>query len=70
MASALAERISAFQPGDLVATVEIQEMATQLSQMASLSAAQQKVALPDGYLDDLDDETPPGEDAEVLVSGG
>ena len=33
-------------------------------------SSQQKVWLPDGYLDDLDDETPPGEDAEVLVSGG
>jgi nifR3 family TIM-barrel protein len=30
----------------------------------------QKVSLPDGYLDHLDDDTPPGEDAEALVSGG
>ncbi len=30
----------------------------------------QKVALPHGYLDDLDDATPPGAEAETLVSGG
>ncbi len=30
----------------------------------------QVVALPDGYLDDLTDDTAPGPDAEALVSGG
>lgn len=30
----------------------------------------QKVALPDGYLDRLDDETPPGPEAEAADSGG
>jgi len=30
----------------------------------------QTVALPDGYLDNLDDDTPPGPGAEALVSGG
>ncbi len=30
----------------------------------------QKVALPDGYLDDLDDSTPPGAEAEAADSGG
>jgi nifR3 family TIM-barrel protein len=30
----------------------------------------QKVALPDGYLDTLDDETPPGPEAEAADSGG
>ena len=30
----------------------------------------QKVALPDGYLDHLDDETPPGPEAEAADSGG
>jgi len=30
----------------------------------------QKVALPEGYLDNLDDDTPPGADAEVASSGG
>ena len=30
----------------------------------------QKVALPDGYLDDLEDETPPGPAAEAADSGG
>ena len=30
----------------------------------------QKVALPDGYLDSLDDDTPPGILAEVADSGG
>ena len=33
-------------------------------------AGKQKVHLPDGYLDNLDDDTAPGEEAEVLVSGG
>src|SRR5262249_35160459 len=31
---------------------------------------QQRVALPDGYLDRLDDDTPPGPDAEDPASGG
>jgi tRNA-dihydrouridine synthase len=30
----------------------------------------QKVALPDGYLERLDDDTPPGEEAESADSGG
>jgi len=30
----------------------------------------QKVALPEGYLDNLDDDTPPGAEAEVASSGG
>jgi hypothetical protein len=30
----------------------------------------QHVVLPSGYLDDLDDATPPGVEAEALVSGG
>jgi tRNA-dihydrouridine synthase len=30
----------------------------------------QKVALPEGYLDDLDDATPPGAEAEAADSGG
>ena len=34
------------------------------------TAGRQKVALPDGYLDDLQDETPPGADAEDPGSGG
>jgi len=34
------------------------------------TSRQQRVALPDGYLDDLEDDTPPGAEAEVLVSGG
>ena len=34
------------------------------------SAGTQKVHLPDGYLDNRDDDTPPGRGAEVLVSGG
>jgi len=34
------------------------------------TSRQQHVSLPDGYLDALDDDTPPGPDAEVLVSGG
>ena len=34
------------------------------------SGGTQKVALPEGYLDDLDDDTPPGAEAEALVSGG
>jgi nifR3 family TIM-barrel protein len=34
------------------------------------TAGTQKVALPDGYLDDLDDDTPPGAEAEAADSGG
>ena len=34
------------------------------------SSGTQKVSLPPGYLDDLDDDTPPGKSAEILVSGG
>jgi nifR3 family TIM-barrel protein len=34
------------------------------------TAGTQKVALPDGYLDELDDDTPPGVLAEVADSGG
>jgi nifR3 family TIM-barrel protein len=34
------------------------------------SGGVQKVALPDGYLDDLDDATPPGPAAEAADSGG
>jgi nifR3 family TIM-barrel protein len=34
------------------------------------SGGTQKVALPDGYLDDLDDDTPPGAEAEDPGSGG
>ncbi len=34
------------------------------------TSRQQTVSLPDGYLDQLDDDTPPGADAEILVSGG
>jgi hypothetical protein len=30
----------------------------------------QKVSLPEGYLDDLEDATPPGADAEDVTSGG
>jgi hypothetical protein len=30
----------------------------------------QKVALPEGYLDDLEDPTPPGVEAEAADSGG
>ena len=30
----------------------------------------QKVVLPEGYLDDLDDATPPGVEAETADSGG
>ncbi len=30
----------------------------------------QRVSLPEGYLDDLDDDTPPGREAEVAASGG
>ena len=33
-------------------------------------AGKQKVSLPDGYLDDLEDDQAPGKDAEVMVSGG
>jgi hypothetical protein len=34
------------------------------------SGGTQKVSLPEGYLDDLDDATPPGVLAEVADSGG
>ncbi|HYU42775.1 MAG TPA: tRNA dihydrouridine synthase DusB [Vicinamibacteria bacterium] len=34
------------------------------------TAGTQNVALPSGYLDDLDDATPPGRDAEAADSGG
>jgi nifR3 family TIM-barrel protein len=34
------------------------------------TGGRQKVALPDGYLDDLDDATPPGAEAETADSGG
>lgn len=34
------------------------------------SAGTQRVSLPDGYLDNLDDATPPGEEAENATSGG
>jgi hypothetical protein len=34
------------------------------------SGGTQKVALPPGFLDDLDDATPPGVEAEVADSGG
>ena len=34
------------------------------------TAGTQKVALPEGYLDDLDDATPPGIEAEAADSGG
>jgi nifR3 family TIM-barrel protein len=34
------------------------------------TAGTQKVALPDGYLDDLEDATPPGAEAEAADSGG
>jgi hypothetical protein len=34
------------------------------------TAGTQTVALPAGYLDDLDDATPPGRDAEAAESGG
>ena len=34
------------------------------------SSGTQKVSLPEDYLEDLDDCTPPGADAEQLVSGG
>ena len=34
------------------------------------TAGRQKVALPEGYLDHLDDETPPGIEAEAADSGG
>ena len=33
------------------------------------TAGTQKVALPEGYLDDLDDATPPGAEAEAADSG-
>ena len=34
------------------------------------TAGRQKVALPEGYLDDLEDDTPPGIEAEAADSGG
>jgi len=34
------------------------------------SGGMQRVALPDGYLDDLDDDSPPGAEAEDASSGG
>jgi nifR3 family TIM-barrel protein len=34
------------------------------------TAGTQKVALPEGYLDELDDDTPPGAEAEAADSGG
>jgi hypothetical protein len=34
------------------------------------SGGRQRVALPEGYLDDLDDATPPGPEAEDPTSGG
>jgi tRNA-dihydrouridine synthase len=34
------------------------------------TAGTQKVALPEGYLDDLEDATPPGAEAETADSGG
>lgn len=34
------------------------------------TAGTQTVSLPDGYLDNLDDDTPPGRAAETVVSGG
>jgi hypothetical protein len=34
------------------------------------SSGTQKVSLPEGYLDDLQDATPPGADAEDAFSGG
>jgi hypothetical protein len=34
------------------------------------TAGRQKVALPAGYLDDLEDDTPPGVEAEAADSGG
>ncbi len=34
------------------------------------TAGTQRVALPDGFLDDLEDATPPGDDAAALASGG
>jgi nifR3 family TIM-barrel protein len=34
------------------------------------TGGRQKVALPDGYLDDLQDDTPPGVEAEAADSGG
>jgi nifR3 family TIM-barrel protein len=34
------------------------------------AAGRQKVALPEGYLEDLDDATPPGPEAEAADSGG
>jgi hypothetical protein len=34
------------------------------------TATQQRVVLPEGWLDDPQDDTPPGRGAEALVSGG
>ena len=34
------------------------------------SGGRQRVALPDGYRDQIHDDTAPGADAEVLTSGG
>ena len=34
------------------------------------TAGTQKVALPEGYLDHLDDDVPPGAEAETADSGG
>jgi hypothetical protein len=34
------------------------------------TAGTQRVALPEGYLDTLDDATPPGAEAEMADSGG
>jgi len=34
------------------------------------TAGRQKVALPEGYLDDLEDATPPAPEAEAADSGG
>jgi hypothetical protein len=34
------------------------------------TAGTQRVVLPEGYLDDLDDATPPGAEAEAADSGG
>jgi hypothetical protein len=34
------------------------------------SGGAQKVILPDGYLDHLEDDAPPGPEAETAISGG
>ena len=34
------------------------------------TAGTQKVALPPGFLDNLDSDAPPGADAEIGISGG